>query len=192
MSQRDNSWPPKSLREILDGPNAAANLERLKNRLERRGFGEADALDVIQNVLFESLQDIGSDGMRIQSSRNPLSRFKNFPSESEWWGYVFAVCENRLKRERGKRSEVQLLPEMDITEEAKESSSISKQPPELPPGSLEGLELQERAVFVLLREGFTQAEISRLMRVSPARVSQLKLTALNRLRAVIARLGARP
>lgn len=190
------SWPPGDVGKLLGNPDVPKRIASLEFRLGKAGFDHASVEDVVQEVLFEVLQAAHAAAVRKERPLHPLVSLGRYPSESSWWGYYFKICLNRLRKQAAeKKRRFQTgtgeLGEIASAETGTEEM-VDAKAAKLPPSSVEQLELKERAVFVLLQHGFTQAEISRLMKVSPARVSQLKAAAVRNLRAIIRRLrGAR-
>lgn len=179
----EGSWPPTDVVELLGREHFSSNLMGVAERLKDEGIDAELAFETIQQVIFEVLQQ--SQSSTKHGFAHPLIDFKRFPSEKFWWGYLLVVCTNRCRRLRSQLSK-------PIPNDTQARKTIDKEGGIDYATALDELERltkeltpKQRAVIVLLREGFSTKEISQALNVSVPRISQLKDAALRRLRKLM-------
>jgi RNA polymerase sigma factor (sigma-70 family) len=182
--QIDMTWPPADLTEFSRRFGFNDALKKLKDLLINTGIQEESALDLIQQVLFEAIERSRQVLAGESSEQHPLCLFGRFESEEKWWHYLFVVCRNRFKRLKGSHLP-QTLGQAELKAIDSSSSIDLFGAGEILDTATPSLTPKQRAVIILLREGFTQSEISQIMGLSRSRVSQLKDSAIKHLRRLL-------
>jgi len=180
-SDESGGWPPQGLPALLDRDHVHANLNEVHARLTREFSDEQLALDAVQIVLLEALAASEEYASSRRAQPPPMSDFSRFKRERDWWLYLLKAANNRYRRLAGERARDERRLREGASLPTDSAEEIEAMWPKIE-RAMPALSLKERAVLVLMREGLSQDQIRRVMRLTASRISQLKRAALDRVR----------